>query len=265
MAAPSSPARPLLERGLLVVEIAAAVAVVAFVVGRVSGAAATVSFLAVGGALALAGYFVFRMVGALADESLDARGQVLDEDRLRLEHEKQLLLHGIKELEADLGTGKVDPRDYAVLRRSAEARALEIIRVLRETDDRWLAAAQALVEQSLGRPPLAARLEPDGTEKRLVPTTPKAAERAQALTAEHAQPDKAPAADEGPGAVGAAARVLLVDATATAHPAFFDPRPVRLVAEGDGVVCSGCGARSPSGVRFCTGCGRPRAAEGTAS
>jgi hypothetical protein len=259
MAAPSSPARPLLERGLLVVEIAAAVAVVAFVVGRVSGAAATVSFLAIGVALALAGYFVFRMVGALADESLDARGQVLDEDRLRLEHEKQLLLHGIKELEADLGTGKVDPRDYAVLRRSAEARALEIIRVLRETDDRWLAAAQALVEQRLGRPPLAARLEADGAEKKLVPTTPKAAERARALTSERAPVAAAAPSAEAPAAHGP------VDAATTAHPAFFDPRPVRLVAEGDGLVCSGCGAQSPIGVRFCTGCGRPRAAEGSAS
>jgi hypothetical protein len=94
--------------------------------------------------LAATAYFIYRGVAALSDEALDVEERALDSERLQLEQEKKILLHGIKEFEADAATGKVDAADYAILRRSAEARAVEIIRVLKESDEHWRREARRL-------------------------------------------------------------------------------------------------------------------------
>src|SRR5262245_33303482 len=110
------------DRALIAVEALVGLGVIVAVIGKGYGPAATVLFTLSSAAAAATAYFLAKMVGALRDETLDVQGAVIDEDRERLEHEKLLLLQGIKELEADAATGKVDPDDYVHLRQKAEAR-----------------------------------------------------------------------------------------------------------------------------------------------
>src|SRR5690242_4804791 len=122
------------DRALVAIEALVGLAIVAAVIGKSYGPASTAAFVVCGTTAAMAGYFILRMFGALGDETLDVPPPAVDDERARLEHEKLLLLQGIKELEADAAIGKVDAEDYAHLRRKAEARALAIIRALKESD-----------------------------------------------------------------------------------------------------------------------------------
>jgi len=139
------------DRAWVFLEALVALAVVAAVIGTSYGPAATVGFILVGSALAATAFFLAKMIGALSDEGLDVPRKRLDEERIRLEAEKVILLHGIKEFEADAGVGKVDRADYEHLRKTAESRALEIIRVLKDDDARWHREAEALIEMRTGK------------------------------------------------------------------------------------------------------------------
>jgi hypothetical protein len=187
------------DRAWVFLEALVALAVVAAVIGTSYGPAATVGFILVGTALAATAFFLSKMIGALGDEGLDVPRKKLDEDRIRLEAEKVILLQGIKEFEADAGVGKVDRADYEHLRKTAEGRALEIIRVLKDDDSKWMRAAEALVEKRTGK---------------------------------------------------ATAKPITLAKVDT-----IEMKPV----EG-GVRCSACDRVSDADARFCTGCGRRRAA-----
>lgn len=212
---------------MVAVEVLVGVGVVGALVGRAYGAAPTAIFLLTALSLAFTVYVVARMLGALKDPSLDVTGRVEDEDRAALEHEKLLLLQGIKELEADAAIGKVDKEDYEHLRAKSEADALRIIRALKDEDERWLTKAQDLVRSKLG----AAAMGAPRTEARASAPAVDAASRA--------------ATPEGPAA----------------FEGLFDERPVRFE---DG-RCSACGTDNPEDAHFCVGCGRPRQIEDAAA
>lgn len=217
-------------RVALFVEALCGLAVVGLLLGRVYGPFPTIVFTLAAGAVGYTGWMVFRMVGALGDPTLDVVGRVRNRDREKLEGEKALLLKGIKDLEVDFATGKMEEPDYRRLRATAEGRAVEIIRALRENEDRWRKAAERLVaEHSGGR---SAR-DPVPDDVRVMPSE------------ERSEP---------------------APATATASlaaAAVFDDRPVRFEPHESGVRCAACGALSPVDARFCTGCGRPGQKEGT--
>src|SRR5262245_28540833 len=139
------------DRALLLIEVLAGLGVVAAIIGKTYGVAPTIFFILVGFAASFTGWALVRSVTTWRDATLDLTHQVRDEERDRLEHEKLLLLQGIKELEADLGIGKVDPRDYQHRRRTAENRALTIIQKLKDQDARWMERAEQLVSERLGR------------------------------------------------------------------------------------------------------------------
>lgn len=219
-------ARTGVDRALLLIEVLAGLGVVAAIIGKTYGVAPTIFFVLVGSSASFTGWAIVRAITAWNDATLDLTHQVADEERLRLEHEKLLLLQGIKELEADLGIGKVDPRDYAHLRRTAENRAIAIIQKLKEQDTKWMGRAEALVAERLGQ---------------------TSAARAYGV----------------PVKAGVALPVLKISwvathsETARKEPAdgrVFDDRPVTLDGQ-----CGGCGAEALSGARFCIQCGRPRA------
>lgn len=182
------------DRLWIALEALVALGVVVAVIGRSYGPAATLGFILVGTMLTATVYFISRMISAPFDPGLDAPGRTLDEARIALEAEKSILLSGIKEFEADAGVGKVDRADYDALRKAAEQRAVEIIRVLKEEDARWLREAEGLVAARTGKAP--------------------------------------PPADEPTGFT---------------------------VVEG-GLRCDHCGRVSDADSRFCTGCGRRKAA-----
>jgi hypothetical protein len=150
MAQSTPSAKTALDRSLVAVEVLVGLAVVAAIIGKTYGAAPTIVFLLAGGAVAFTLYSVTRMLTALRDPSLDVTGKQEDETRAALEHEKLLLLQGIKELEADAAVGKVDPEDYRVLRAKSEGDALAIIQRIKAEDERWLREARGLVERRLG-------------------------------------------------------------------------------------------------------------------
>ena len=139
------------DRALVALEAVVGLAVVGAIVGKSYGAAPTLVFVFCGCAVAFSAFAIVRAGGALTDRTLDITGKVEDEAREALEHEKLLLLQGIKELEADYDIGKVAPEDYQHLRRTAEQRAKKIIDQLLKTDKRWLDEAQRLVEKRVGR------------------------------------------------------------------------------------------------------------------
>jgi hypothetical protein len=210
-----------LDRALVVLEALVGAAVIAAVVGRSYGPASTLVFL-VGSAIAGAtGWFLYRMIASLRDDTLDAPDPVHDQEREHLEEEKYLLLQGIKEFEADAAIGKVDADDYEHLRRGAEARAVEIIRQLKAEDDHWKGRAEALIKKRLG---LDAPLPP----------SPKPESLATAAS-------PATTSDWGP-----------------AIERLFDQRPVAFAVEGSRSVCGGCGAGTEPDASFCTSCGRPK-------
>ena len=144
------------RRWLIYLEAAAGIAVVVGLLARTYGAVPALTFALAAGAVAYTGWMIVQMLSSLSDPSLDVVGKVRNFERERLEGEKQLLLRGIKDLEADHATGKMDEADYQRLRASAEARALEIIRGLRETESRYTKAAEALVRSRVGTLPPAA-------------------------------------------------------------------------------------------------------------
>ena len=221
---------PRADRAVVIIEAAVAVAVVSAVIGTTYGPSSTVGFLLVGTALAATVTFLGRMVGALRDPALDVPPERTDTEREALEAEKAVLLQGIKELEGDSGTGKVDREDYQHLRRVAEARALEIIQQLNDSDRRWGDEAEALIARRTGR----------GTPSKASTTT---------------------VADLRPAPVAAAAPTAPRVALAAAHPGVFASGTTRLVPTAEGRVrCETCGAHSDADARYCTGCGRAKEA-----
>lgn len=222
---------PRADRAVVIIEAAVAVTVVSAVIGTTYGPSSTVGFLLVGTALAATVTFLGRMVGALRDPALDVPPERTDTEREALEAEKAVLLQGIKELEGDSGTGKVDREDYQHLRRVAEARALEIIRQLNESDRRWGEEAEALIARRTGRATQAkasATTVADLRPAAVAPTTPEVAPRV---------------------------------ALAAAHRGVFASGTTRLAPTAEGRVrCETCGAHSDADARYCTGCGRAKEA-----
>lgn len=223
----SSPSRGpnrLGDRALLILEVIVGLAVVSAIVGKAYGPAPTVVFLLAAIAAAFTLYVGAQMLSSLSDETLEVTGRVEDEERRALQEEKLIILRGIKELEADLATGKTDEADYAELRRSAEARAVAIIRTLKASDDRWRERAEQLVVNQLGSEAL--RVHEGSYEVRADPPT---------------QPESAATRKQR-----------------TALPALFDVTPTEFTKHGDQLVCVHCNTANESDARYCVGCGRPR-------
>jgi hypothetical protein len=215
----------LLDRSILIVEAVVGILVVGAIIGRTYGFSSTLVFLFCGFAAAFTGYSVVKMFTSLGDETLEITGRVEDEERAALEHEKVLLLQGIKELEADAAVGKVDAADYQHLRETAETRALQIIHDLKESDQRWRSEAEKYVASKLGRTLQVA-------EEAVVPVE----------DSDHYRQESA-----------AERRARL------AYSKLFDDRPVEMrPASGGSIACSGCDTMNEDDARFCIGCGRPR-------
>lgn len=208
------------DRALLVVEALVGLGVVTAIIGRSYGVFPTLAFVSCGVAVAYTGWVASRMLGALRDPTLEVGGRRRDFEREKLEGEKRLLLQGIKDLEADKQTGKMDDAEYERLRQSAEARAVEILRILRESDERWSAAAEALVEKRLGRLPGSAPSEPAAAAP--VPLTP---------------------------------RPEVVDRPA-ADPRVFSSEVSTGTLRDGRLECQACGFDNDEDARFCAGCGR---------
>ncbi|MEL6183487.1 MAG: zinc ribbon domain-containing protein [Myxococcota bacterium] len=206
-------------RWLLFVEGLAGLAVVALIIGKTYGAFPTVTFALTAVAMAFTVWVGARMVSALGDPTLEVRGEVRDYERERLEGEKQLLLKGIKDLEADFATGKMDQREYDEIRVASEKRAIAIIRELKAMDERWAAEAGRLVAERLGEAP--------ASEEAQVPSAPS--------------PAAPPSSD-----------------LAAAHPSVFSDQRTRFERQGEDLVCSHCGFINDDDARFCAGCGRQR-------
>lgn len=216
-------ATPAPDRGrlLLVIEGAAGLAVVALVIGKTYGAFPTVTFALASVAVAFTAWVGTRMVTALGDPTLEVRGEVRDYERERLEGEKELLLKGIKDLEADFSTGKMDQREYDEIRATSEKRAIAIIRELKALDARWTAEAERLVAERTGHEPSRPAPKP---------------------TAPASSPSAAPSAE-----------------LEAAHPAVFPRERTRFEADGNGALkCVSCGFVNDDDARFCAGCGRAR-------
>lgn len=215
------------DRALIAVEALVGIAVVAAIVGKTYGAAPTLVFVLCGGAAAFTAYSMIRMFGSLSDRTLDVGGRIEDETRERLEHEKLLLLQGIKELEADYAIGKVAPEDYQHLRSSAERRALGIIEKLKASDAAWRVKAEQLVEKRVGR-----------------------------VAALEAKPDAGSPPVESTEAWKAEDRAARDERAAFSR--LFDDRPSDLVVRGDEAICAACETKNDADARFCVGCGRPK-------
>lgn len=222
-----------MDRSLVAVEVCVGVAVVAAIVGKAYGPAPTVIFLVTGVAVAFTVYVAVRMVSALSDRTLEVTGRIEDDHRAALEHEKLIILQGIKELEADAAVGKVDADDYHHLRAKSEADALRIIQALKAQDDRWMGEARRLVEKRLGAGALG-------------PAAETAAPTALAAPAGAVKPRFKPT---GPVAIAE----------------LFDERPVQLHAKDEQLVCAACSTPNPDDAHFCVGCGRPRQEEQAAA
>lgn len=243
MGSAGSTGRGRFDRALIAVEALAGAGVVALVVGRDYGGASTVAFAAAAVAVAATAYFMFRMVTALGDDTLDVLGRTVDEERERLEREKALLLAGLKEFEGDAAIGKVSAEDYQALKRTAEARAVRIIKAIKDTDAHYLEKAERLVRERLGprAASSAARAEaPVPAPKSPAPATPSPEPAASAAEAAP-RPAAAPS-----------------DAAPLADPMLFDDRPIAFTAAEAGLVCGHCGTANDADARYCIGCGRPR-------
>jgi low affinity Fe/Cu permease len=234
----------LVDRGILIVEALVGVLVVGAIIGRTYGFSSTLVFILCGAAAAFTGYVLVKMLSALSDDTLEITGRVDDEERAALEHEKILLLQGIKELEADAGVGKVDSADYQHLRETAETRALQIIHKLKESDQRWRSEAERYVATKLGRAVGPARTDGVAPVVAIEDT-----ERYRQETAGERRARRA-------------------------YSKLFDDRPVEMRAASVGrIACSGCDTENEEDARYCIGCGRPKkdgrpeaalSAEGTA-
>lgn len=213
------------DRALVALEALVGLMVVGAIVGQSYGGASTVVFLSCGVATGFTGWVLVRMFQSLRDPSLELAGRLEDEERERLEHEKLLLLQGIKELEADMAVGKVDAEDYQHLRSTAEYKALQIITKLKETDAHWMKEAERLVAARLG----ASALEAATTNA--APSSPKAA--------------------------GWAGEDQAARKARSAFAGLFDDRPVTLTLKDAQSCCGGCGAQVQGTDRYCSACGRP--------
>lgn len=217
-----------LDRSILLIEAVVGVAVVAAIIGKSYGFSSTLVFILCGLAAAFSGYVLVRMLSSLGDDTLEVTGRLEDEERAALEHEKYLLLQGIKELEADAAVGKVDAEDYQHLRETAERRALQIIHELNQSDQRWLEEAETYVARRLGRPVAAAK--DAGGE-------PRPAEDSEAYKQQSLDERKRRKAFSG----------------------LFDDRPVEMTEKSaDRIQCGACETENELDARFCIGCGRPR-------
>ena len=164
------------ERWLLFVEFSIAIGIIVAVFGENYGLFATLLFVLCAGAFAFTGQSVWRMLTSLGDERLEIAHEPVDEVRNSLLREKKLLTEGLKELEADYAAGKVDDEDYAVLRSSAENRAIEVIKRIKDEDAKWLEAAKSA----------AGILQDDASQttveaKNVAPVAKKAASKAQRI------------------------------------------------------------------------------------
>ncbi|MBX2813359.1 MAG: zinc ribbon domain-containing protein [Myxococcales bacterium] len=222
------------ERALLIVEAIFGLGVVAVIIGTKYGAFPTINFIACALALAFTAWVFTRMVASVSDPTLQVTGRVRDYQRERLEDEKRLLLQGIKDLEADFATAKMNEAEYLRLRRSAETRAIAIIQELKATDEHWSHEAEKLVAVRTGRPVPAKRKAAKSTKAEPTP--------AQAVTS------------------SLSTKILSSTAPAADHR-LFDDRQVVLKVSDDMLVCEACGYANDMDAYFCGGCGRPRAEE----
>ncbi|MBI4817355.1 MAG: hypothetical protein HY791_13915 [Deltaproteobacteria bacterium] len=205
------------DRALVIFEAIVALTVVAAIAGRGHDPASVVFFVFAAGAIAATGWFLLRMFTSLQDRALDVAGRIEDRERAQLEAEKSILLQGIKEFEADAGTGKVDDADYEHLRKTAEARAVEIIRRLKAKDDLYAEKARELVKKKVGARPAIAE----------------------------------------PIAKGAKVLPELREGVPYAHAKSFDDTAAKLVVTADRGLCGACGGDNAASSNFCTSCGRP--------
>ena len=231
------------DRVLIALEVAVGLAVVAAIMGKAYGPAPTVIFVLCAFAATYTGYNMFRMFASLQDPTVEVQGRLRDEQRESLEYEKRLILQGIKELEADYGIGKVDDRDYASLRKTAEDRAMGIIARLRDDDAKWTRAAEKLVAERL--PGMVAPVADTP------PSLPSGASTA-------APSDLPASAATTPAQRAPTAPTRDADADLSS---VFDNRPARWTTEGNHMKCGGCGALNDPDGHFCHACGRPRLQE----
>lgn len=135
---------------ILALEAVVGGTVVLILLSKQYGGAATVAFSFAAVAVGFTGLMVARLVRALSDPGLDVVGKVRDFATERLEAEKQVVLLGIRDLELEYATGKMDEANYRSLRTSAEAKAANIISELQQQDRLWRKRAEQLVTSRLG-------------------------------------------------------------------------------------------------------------------
>ncbi|MBI2376211.1 MAG: hypothetical protein HYV07_19615 [Deltaproteobacteria bacterium] len=206
------------DRALVAFEALVALSVVAAIAGRGRDPASVIFFVLAAAATATTGWFIARMFLSLSDPALDVVGRVEDHERAQLEAEKTILLQGIKEFEADAGTGKVDDADYAHLRKTAEARALEIIRRIKSVDELYTERARELVEKRVGKG-AAQTSSPRAKSGRVLPDIKEGVPYASAKR--------------------------------------FIDAPARLRIANEQGTCGACDAANPIDGHFCSSCGRP--------
>ncbi len=123
-------------------------AVIAAITARAMGGPAALFFILCGGGALLALTSLSRAVTVLWDPTVAAARP--ESRRERLEHERELAVRALKELEADAAAGKVDPADLSSLRRSYETEALRLIRRLQHDEALWRQQARNDARRSLG-------------------------------------------------------------------------------------------------------------------
>ncbi|MEM9115042.1 MAG: hypothetical protein AAGD10_15925 [Myxococcota bacterium] len=123
-------------------------AVIAAITARAMGGPAALFFILCGGGALLALASLSRAVAVLWDPAVASARP--ESPREKLEHERELAVRGLKELEADAAAGKVDPKDLPYLQRSQEAEALDLIRRLRHDELLWRQHARNDARRSLG-------------------------------------------------------------------------------------------------------------------
>jgi len=134
------------------IEVLLGLAVAVAVLGQSSdGAAPSLMFLIGAASAAFTAYVTYQAIAALSDERLPATAGGEDR-REALEYEKNLALAALKEIDADASMGKIDARDLPTLKASAEARALALIKQLRDEDAKWRKKAETAAGLSTPAP-----------------------------------------------------------------------------------------------------------------
>jgi cytochrome c-type biogenesis protein CcmI len=145
------------------------------------------------------------------------------------EHEGELAVQGLRELEFDREMGKLSDADYASLRAALEARALEAMTAVERIKERERAATLAAISAPRQKP------------------QPVAAPAPLPLSAALEPPSPAPSL----------AAVASSPATSTPSPATFPA--VARIGDGAGMqrvrFCPQCGVRVPASGKFCADCG----------